>query len=116
MSTVEFLQPSKWHGQYEVSDGLIRQISYNMQLFRFNNHQILLHEQDELTGIYLIRTGCVNLKLRSSLYDEYVIQRLYAGCSYGTYSFFAGKESKGRKSRFTMIAGTAGEYFFIPYE
>ena len=68
-----------------------------------------------MTGIYLIRTGSVTLKVRSSLYEEYVIQRLYAGCSYGSYSFFAGKDSLGRRSRFTMVADSPGEYFFIPY-
>ena len=86
-----------------------------MQLFRFSEDSVILYEGEELTGIYLVRAGSVNLKVRSSLFEEYNLQRLYPGCSYGAYSFFADEESLARKSKFTMAADTMGEYFYIPY-
>ena len=86
-----------------------------MQLFRFHEDTVIIYEGEELTGIYLIRSGFVNLKVRSSLFEEYNLQRLHHGCSFGSYSFFAEDDSFGRKSKFTMTSTEEGEYFFIPY-
>jgi hypothetical protein len=49
-----------------------------------------------MRGIVLVRSGIINVKMRSSLFHEYNIQRLYPGCSYGTYAFFVDEESSSR--------------------
>ena len=88
-----------------------------MQLHRFNPNQVIIREQDQLTGIYLINRGTMRLQVVTSLYEEYVIAKLGEYCSYGAYSFFAPEDSKGRKSRFTLVGDgqEMGEYYFIPY-
>ena len=53
--------------------------------------------------------------MRSSLFKEFNIQRLYPGCSYGTYAFFVDEESNSRLSKFTLQAVSPGDYFFISY-
>ena len=44
-----------------------------MQLFRFTEETVILYDGEELTGIYLVRSGTVNLKVRSSLFEEYIL-------------------------------------------
>jgi len=68
-----------------------------------------------MKGIVLVRSGIINVKMRSSLFHEYNIQRLYPGCSYGTYAFFVDEESSSRQSKFTLQAVSPGDYFFIKY-
>ena len=53
--------------------------------------------------------------MRSSLFQEYNIQRLYPGCSYGTYAFFVDEESSSRLSKYTLQAVSPGDFFFIRY-
>ena len=50
-------------------------------------------ESEPQKGIYLVRSGIINVKMRSSLFQEYNIQRLYPGCSYGSYALFVDEES-----------------------
>ena len=54
-----------------MSDDLVKQISYSMQLFKFSDDTVILYEGEEMTGIYLIRSGILNLKVRTSLFQEY---------------------------------------------
>jgi len=75
----------------------------------------LLYENEPLKGIYLIRSGIVNVKMRSSLFREYNFQRLYPGCSFGTYAFFVDEDSSSRLSKFTLQAVSPGDYFFVKY-
>jgi hypothetical protein len=72
-------------------------------------------EKERLKGIYLVRSGIINVKMRSSLFSEYNLQRLYPGCSYGTYAFFVDDDSSSRQSKFTLQAVSPGDYYFIKY-
>ena len=53
--------------------------------------------------------------MRSSLFQEYNIQRLYPGCSYGSYALFVDEESQLRNSKYTLQALSPGDYFLIKY-
>lgn len=86
-----------------------------MQHTKFSKDEIIMYEGEPLRGIFLIRSGIVNVKMRSSLFQEYNIQRLYPGCSYGTYAFFVDNESQKKRSKFTLQAISPGDYFFIKY-
>ena len=58
-----------------------------MQLFRFTSNQIIIREQDQLNGIYVIFQGSVRLYLQTSLFEEYEVAKLGNYSSYGTYSW-----------------------------
>ena len=68
-----------------------------------------------MKGIILVRSGIINVIARVSLIHEFLIQELYAKCSYGSYAYFVDEKSKYRKSKFTLQATQAGQYFFIKY-
>ena len=53
--------------------------------------------------------------MRSSLFQQFNLQRLFPGCSYGTYTFFVDEESTQKRSKFTLQAVSAGDYYFIRY-
>ena len=86
-----------------------------MQLVHFAKDQLIIEEGEHLKGIYLIRSGLININMRSSLFQQFNLQRLFPGCSYGTYAFFVDETSKQRKSKFSLQAISAGEYYFIHY-
>lgn len=86
-----------------------------MQHTQFTKGETLIKNGEKITGIYLIRSGIIKVKLRTSLFKEFEIQRLYPGCSYGAYAFFADEESSYRESRFSMTAVSPGDYFFISF-
>ena len=89
--SIDFLQEKE--PRLKTSNELLKQIGYSMQHIQFNKDDVILKEGERLKGIYLIRSGLINVKLRSSLFKQYSIQRLYPGCSYGTYTYFADEES-----------------------
>ena len=68
-----------------------------------------------MKGIFLVRTGSINVVANVSLIDLYSIQELYARCSYGAYAFFASQDSKHKKSKFTLVAKRPGQYFYLKY-
>ena len=86
-----------------------------MQLIHFAKDEVIIEEGDRLKGIYLIRSGLININMRSSLFEQFSLQRLFPGCSYGTYAFFVDESSKHKRSKFSLQAISAGEYFFIRY-
>ena len=81
----------------------------------FAKDEVIIEEGDRLQGIYLIRSGIINTNMRSSLFQQFNLQRLFPGCSYGTYAFFVDEASKQKRSKFSLQAISAGEYFFIHY-
>ena len=76
---------------------------------------MILEEGEPQKGIYLVRSGIINVKMRSSLFQEYNLQRLYPGCSYGSYALFVDEESQLRQSKYTLQALSPGDYFLIKY-
>ena len=89
--SIDFLQEKE---PSRVADlELLKKIDYSMENVKFAKEETILSEGEKLKGIYLIRSGIVNVLMRSSLIDEYNFQRIYPGCSYGTYSFFVDDES-----------------------
>ena len=86
-----------------------------MQLMHFAKDEVIIEEGDRLKGIYLIRSGLININMRSSLFQQFNLQRLFPGCTYGTYAFFVDETSKQKRSKFSLQAISAGEYFFIHY-
>ena len=67
--SIDFLQEQDPH--LMASSELLKQIGYSMQHIQFNKDEVLLYENEGLKGIYLIRSGIVNVKMRSSLFREY---------------------------------------------
>lgn len=87
-----------------------------MEVRRCQKDEILIYNEELLKGIYLVRSGVINVKVRVALFEDYIIQELYPRCSYGTYAFFAKNNSINKKSRFTLQAAKPCEYFFISYD
>ena len=52
---------------------MLKQITYSMQHTQFSKDEVILFEDEPLTGIYLVRSGIINVKMRSSLFQEYNI-------------------------------------------
>ena len=68
-----------------------------MQLFRFTPNQIIIREQDQLNGIYVIFRGSVRLYLQTSLFEEYEVAKLGHYSSYGTYSWLFHQSHPGSR-------------------
>ena len=86
-----------------------------MQHVQFSKDEVIIQEGEPLKGIYLVRSGIININMRSSLFQQFNLQRLFPGCSYGTYTFFVDEESTQKRSKFTLQAVSAGDYYFIRY-
>ena len=81
---------------------------------RFLPNEEIKKEGDPIDAIMFIRSGLIDLKLNSSLFEKYVVQRLHPGCSYGATSFLL-KEKK-RLHKFLVISATCGEYLQLAYK
>ena len=57
----------------------------------------------------------MDVKIRSSLFEEYTMQRLYPGCSYGANTFFVDDENEMKLGRFRLVASTNGDYLKLNY-
>jgi len=89
-SSVDFLKDD----EHPISDELLQSICYSLHSCTFAKGESLYEEGQKLTHIIFIRKGLVDVKIRSSLFEEYTMQRLYPGCSYGSNSFFIDDENE----------------------
>ena len=51
-----------------ASEELLKQISYSMQHVQYGKDEVILEEGEPQKGIYLVRSGIINVKMRSSLF------------------------------------------------
>ena len=64
--SIDFLQEKAPHLQ--ASNEILKQIQYSMQHIQFAKDEVIMFEKEPLKGIFLIRSGIVNVKMRSSLF------------------------------------------------
>ena len=64
--SIEFLKNPR---KARISDDLFKQIAYSMKLSKFLDREDLVVEGEELKGIYLIRSGSLNIRVRANLYE-----------------------------------------------
>ena len=71
----------------ELDHSQIQTLCYFLQSMRFLPNEEIFKEGSEMKLIMFIRSGLVDLKMNSSLFEKYIVQRLYPGCSYGGLGF-----------------------------
>lgn len=67
--SIDFLQETE--KPYRASNELIKQIGYSMQHIQFCKDEVIIYENQSLRGIYLIRSGIVNITTQSSLFQSF---------------------------------------------
>lgn len=76
---------------------IITELTYKMQEFFYPQYDLIYNKGDDLDGIIFILEGEVNVTLRSSHSQEFIIDRLTRKCCYGFYGCIKDDENDGSK-------------------
>lgn len=76
---------------------IITELTYKMQEFFYPQYDLIYNKGDDLDGIIFILEGEVNVTLRSSHSQEFIIDRLTRKCCYGFYGCIKDDEKDGSK-------------------
>lgn len=81
----------------KADEEIITELTYKMQEFFYPQYDLIYNKGDDLDGIIFILEGEVNVTLRSSHSQEFIIDRLTRKCCYGFYGCIKDDENDGTK-------------------
>jgi len=89
----------KGHGLSKLDEELITELTYLMEECFYPKDELILNKGDFVDGIYFIIDGQVDVTMRSSYSQEFIIEKLFNRCSFGYYTVLQEKKDDKEKPR-----------------